>query len=304
MGEKVSRIFEALRRMEQIKNGVGVEIPQGAAAQSLNVLKVYSREPEGLEKVERVAYRPQPESHVLGDGERDRAGLERFRLLRYRLYRLREQRTLRSVLVTSAIPQEGKSMVSANLAATLAQASDRVLLVDADLRKPSLHSFLGLRATEGLADLLQGRVEFLSACRRVDPLGFVFLTAGRSPANPVELLQGESMRGLVKSTTTTFDWVVIDSPPVLPLADARFLAALCDAVIFVAREGHTRREELQRGLAALKGTYIAGIVLNTSRSASENAYSYIHPTPPTEDDMKRPGDFGRQAARVQAASHG
>ena len=81
----------------------------------------------------------------MGTSERDRAGLERFKLLRYRLYRLREQRALRSVLVTSAIPREGKSMVAANLAATLAQATDQVLLVDADLRRPSLDSFLGLK---------------------------------------------------------------------------------------------------------------------------------------------------------------
>jgi capsular exopolysaccharide synthesis family protein len=256
-----------------------------------------------LENVERVASRPQPENHVLGKGERDRLGVERFKLLQYRLHRLRQQRTVKSVLVASAIPKEGKTVVAANLAVTLAQASDRVLLVDADLRKPSLHSLLGLKPSEGLADLLQGRVELMSACRRIDPLGLFFLAAGRSPANPVELLQGESMRGLVKMATTTFDWVVIDSPPVLPLADGRFLASLCDGAIVVALEEHTRREELQECLAALKDTYVAGIVLNASRSASKSDHSYLYPTPPLGEAVKGQAHVGKQMTRGQASDH-
>jgi capsular exopolysaccharide synthesis family protein len=299
----MSRIFDALRRLEQMNNGVDVRIPHDAPAQSLAVLKSHSHELDSLEKVERVTCRLQPEGRVLGDGERDRAGLERFRLLRYRLYGLRQQKTVRSVLVASAISEEGKSMVAVNLAATLAQASDGVLLVDADMRKPTLHSILGQRPTAGLTDFLQGQVGLLTSCRRVDPMGFVFLSAGRSATNPVELLQGESMRGLMKMATTSFDWVVIDSPPVLPLADARFLATLCDAVIVVAREGHTRREELQGCLAALKGTHVAGIVLNASKSATENAYSYSPPANSPGDVLKRPGHLGGRVARVQAANH-
>jgi capsular exopolysaccharide synthesis family protein len=295
----MSRIFDALRRLEQMKGGVGLEIPPDTAAPSLEVLEPFSREKDGLENVERVAYRPQPENHVLGAGESDRLGLERFKLLRYRLYRLREQRTVRSILVTSAIPKEGKTTVAANLAVTLVQASDRVLLVDADLRKPSLHSILGLRPAEGLAGHLQGRVELLSSLRRVDPLGFFFLTAGCSPANPVELLQGESMRSAVKNTATTFDWVVIDSPPILPLADGRVLASLCDAVIVVVREEHTRQEDLQEVLAALKGTNLAGIVLNGSKSMNKSAYAYYYPTAPSEETTKRSGKFGRQITKGQ-----
>jgi len=299
----VSRIFDALRRVEQMKNEEDMRTPKRAPSQSLAFLEPHLLALDGLEKVERVTYRPQPEGHVLGESETDRAGLERFRLLRYRLYRLRQQRTVKSVLVASAIPDEGKSMVAANLAATLAQASDKVLLVDADMRKPTLHSTLGLTPAAGLSDFLQGRVELLKSCRRIDPMGFVFLTAGRTPANPVELLQGESMHALMETATTAFDWVVIDSPPLLPLADARFLAALCDAVIVVAREGHTRRQDLQEGLAALKDTYIAGIVLNTSTSASENSYSYTQPTEPVQGVIKHPGYLGRTINRGQAVSH-
>ena len=268
--------------------GGGLETPTGPVAPGMEALNSLSPEAVGLENVERVVYRPRPENHLLGTGERDRVGLERFKLLRYRLCRLREQRTVKSVLVTSAIPKEGKTMVAANLAVTLAQASDRVLLVDADLRKPSLHTILGLSPRWDSPDFLQGRVEFLRSCRKVDPLGLFFLAAGHSPANPVELLQGESMRSVMKTAATTFDWVVIDSPPVLPIADGRILASLCDAVIVVAREEHTRREVLQEGLSGFeRHLYLAGIVLNSSRSAKQSAYAYYYPPAPASNGTKR-----------------
>lgn len=273
----MSRIFDALRRVEQMKSGATVDVATDTPAPSLEVLKSFTPQTDGLDNLARISYRPHAESHVLGATDRDRAGLERFRLLRYRLYRMRQQRTLKALLVTSAVPRDGKTTVAVNLAATLAQASDRVLLVDADLRKPGLHGVLGLHPTEGLGDCLQRRLELLQMCRRIDPLGFCFLAAGSLPDNPVELLQGESMRNMVKTSAGIFDWVVIDSPPILNLADARFLAALCDAVIVVAREDHTRREELQGALAALKDTFVAGIVLNSSSAVRADAYTYYAP---------------------------
>jgi capsular exopolysaccharide synthesis family protein len=285
----VSRVYEALRRAEQMNNGPGVEAFLGKRGRGVEAPKPFAPEWGGLENLERVSCRLHPQSHVLGASEGEGAAVERFKLLRYRLYELRQQRTLKSVLITSAIPQEGKSTIAANLAITLAQASDRVLLVDADLRKPSLQSLLGLTLGEGLAEVLKGGAELLTACRRIDPLDFYFLPAGRPPVNPVELLQGELMREVVKTATLTYDWVVIDSPPVLPLADGRFLAALTDAVVLVVREAHTRREELQESLAALKGAPLAGIILNTSRSANLDAYAgYYAVASKTEGSPSRP----------------
>lgn len=294
----MSRIFDALRRVEQMKSGKTVDEPLvHTPAPSMEMLESFTPEAGDLENLARISCRPEAESHVLGAADRDRAGLERFRLLRYRLYRLRQQRSLKTLLVTSAVPRDGKTTVAVNLAACLAQASERVLLADADLRKPSLHSVLGLHATEGLGDCLQHQKELLHMCRRIDPLGFCFLSAGTLPENPVELLQAETMRNLVKAAAGIFDWVVIDSPPVLNLADARFLANLADAVIVVAREEHTRREELQGTLAALKDSFMAGIVLNTSSSASAAAYSYYA----AATRMPEPSTaFGKRLARGQA----
>jgi len=254
--------------------------------------------------LERIPCRLHRQSHLLAPGDQDVAAIERFNLLRYRLYALRKQRTVKTLLITSAVPKEGKSMIAANLATTLAQASDRVLLLDADLRKPSLEPLLGLKLAEGLADILQDRTELVAACRRVDPLGFFFLSAGRPPANPVELLQKESMRELVITAAATFDWVVIDSPPVLPLADGRFLAALSDAVVLVVREAFTRREELQETLAALKGAPLAGIVLNSSRSENLGAYARYYSVPPKVEGAKRPLVSVRQPAKEEASNCG
>jgi capsular exopolysaccharide synthesis family protein len=296
----MSRIVDALRRVEQMKHEVGVVTRPDAAAADLEALKPFALEKVGVNSVEPVAYRPHPENRLLVPGDKDWTGAERFKLLRYRLYRLREQRMMKSVLITSAIPKEGKTTVAANLAISLAQASDRVLLVDADLRKPSLHSILGLRPAEGLSAHLQGQADLLNSLRRVDPLGFFFLPAGHPPANPVELLQGPSMRGAVEKAAALFDWVVIDSPPILPVADGRFLASLCDAVVVVLREEHSRQEDVREALLALKGTNMVGIVLNGSTSGARGAYSCYYPAPSPAEGTKRAGKLGGPLTRGQA----
>ncbi len=300
----MSRIFEALRRVEQVNNSAGGEAFPGKFGVGTDALNPFPPEVDGLGHLTRVTCRPHPQAHLLCPGDKDVAAVERFKLLRYRLYELRKQHAIKSVLITSAIPKDGKSMVVANLAITLAQASDRVLLIDADLRKPTLHVLMGLKPAEGLAEILQERAELMGACRRIDPMGFCLLSAGRPPRNPVELIQGEPMRGVVKAAASTFDWVVIDSPPILPLADGRFLAALCDAVFLVVREGHTRREELQESLTALKNAPTAGIILNTSRSANRDAYSQYYCAVPRVEGLKRPSPPARQIQKERESKSG
>ncbi len=301
----MSRIFEALRRVEQL-NSPSTPSTEETFPGTFGKLPATPFPPEidGLSDLTRLTGRPHPQSHLLWPGGTDFAAVERFKLLRHRLYELRKQRVVKSVLITSAVPKEGKSMVAANLAITLAQTSDRVLLIDADLRKPSVHGMLGLNPGEGLAEILQGSTELMAACRRIDPVGFCLLSSGRPPANPVELIQGEPMRNMIKTAASTFDWVVIDSPPVVPLADGRFLAALCDAVFLVVREAHTRREELQESLQALKGAPLAGIILNTSRSADFAAYSQYYTAVPSVQGSKRPSIHSGQNHKERASKGG
>ena len=270
----MSGISEALTQARHRNARFSAEGISGLMTAAVDMPEAPAMEAGGLEEVDRITWRPHSSTRLLGLSGSDFAAGERFKLLRHRLYELRSERTLKSVLITSAIPQDGKSTVAANLAVTLAQSSRRVLLVDADLRKPSLEALFGLMPHAGLAEVLGGRVKLASVCRRIDPANFFFLAAGTPPSNPVELIEGELMRRVVESAAATLDWVVIDSPPVLPLADGRFLASMCDAVIFVVREAHSRYEDIQAGLAALNGAFIAGIVVNTNSTADLGAYSY------------------------------
>jgi tyrosine-protein kinase Etk/Wzc len=130
--------------------------------------------------------------------------LEKFRYLGHRLQQLRSKRTLSRVLVTSAIPKEGKTVVSVNLAAVLARSSSRVLLIDADMRQANVRGLLGEPSRTGLADLLEGRETLSSALRFIDLLGIFYLPAGFPSSNPVELLQGQRMRDLMQATAASF----------------------------------------------------------------------------------------------------
>lgn len=286
----MSRVYQALNRAEREgMNG-------GADTQSVEVsfspeamLPVVATEQIPLDKVENVAFAHGNDSHVVVHDPRHRAAAESFRLLRYRLEKLRERQPISSILIASSIPKEGKTLVAVNLASALALTSTRVLLIDADLRRPAVHSALGLPALPGLAEALQNKIDVGAAYRRVDPLGFYLLSAGRAPANPVELLQGVGMRKLLNEATSTFDWVIVDSPPLLPFADGHCLASLCNAVLMVARERMTKKEDLQEALSSLKAAQVIGTILNDAQSRREDEYySGYGPT----DGAKRAAEDG------------
>ena len=124
----------------------------------------------------------------------------------------------------------------------------------------------------GLTEALENQIDIRAAYRRVDPLGFYLLQAGRVPANPVELLQSAEMRALLNNATSNFDWVIVDSPPLLPFADGHCLASLCNAVLMVARERTTPKEDLQQALASLKTAHVIGTILNEAQSPKNDNY--------------------------------
>lgn len=269
----MSRIYQALNRAEQERvNGGAVDmqpVEVGFSPQATPLTAV----PQGpLDEVQSVVFTNRNNSHVVVHDPRHRSAAESFRLLRYRLEKLRERQPISSILIASAIPKEGKTLVAVNLACALALTSARVLLIDADLRRPAVHSALGLPALPGLAEALQNKIDVQAAYRRVDPLGFYLLSAGRIPVNPVELLQGAGMRLLLNDATSSFDWVIVDSPPLLPFADGHCLASLCNAVLMVAREGTSKKEYLQEALASLKAANVIGTILNEAQSRKEDKY--------------------------------
>lgn len=216
------------------------------------------------------------------------AGVEQFRALRSHVYQARYEAPVKSILIASGMPSEGKSFVAANLAMSLARNSiHNILLIDGDLRRPTLHSLLGAPNSMGLADYLEGGAELHDILQRnrdgsrngeANSKGITNLAlipSGRSTDHSTELVAGERMRELVKSASPYFDWIVIDAPPVLAVTDAVELSRAADAVMLVARSGRTPYEVAQRTQAAFAGSRILGFVLNDIKEApSAGAYSY------------------------------
>jgi capsular exopolysaccharide synthesis family protein len=174
------------------------------------------------------------------------------------------QENRRTLLVTSSRPGEGKSLVASNLAVGLALAGRRVLLVDADMRRPQVHTLLNLEQKPGLADLLAGNAQASSAIRPTNTKGLWALTSGASMPNPAELLSSARLTRLLETLPEQFEWIIVDSPPVLAVTDAALLANACSAVIFVVAAEKTDRPSALKALEQLRtaNANIAGAVLN------------------------------------------
>jgi capsular exopolysaccharide synthesis family protein len=299
----MSRIHEALKRAERDraatqKDGSSKEsIGQQLSSQTVQV----SMEPEPLPtpvgpvdtkvvtdpgklkfeewraKCVRASWNPDPNFLLFSNANPFPAGAEKFRTLRSRLYRVRESQPLRRLLVSSAIPAEGKTFVSANLAQVLVRQGEcRVLLIDADLRSPRLHKIMGAPSTPGLADYLQGDYEDWEVIQRGKEDGFFFLPAGTHVTHPAELIAGKKFKTFLADVSNLFDWVIVDSPPALPVSDASVLATMCDGVLFVVRAASTPAEVSARGCRELQDGHIIGVVLNglEKEGTSDPYYGY------------------------------
>ncbi len=189
---------------------------------------------------------------------------ESCRSIRTNLIFMGSEQPLRSMLVTSAGPREGKTTASVSLAAVMAQSGSTVVLIDGDMRKPRLHKVFGIDGALGLSSVLMGEAtldEVIQATRVAD---LYVIPCGRVPENPAELLQSDRFRELVAELTERFGMVVFDSPPVVPVTDAAIIGAAVDGVVLVARSGTTRREMIARAVDLLRGVNanLLGVVLN------------------------------------------
>ncbi|MDH2424141.1 polysaccharide biosynthesis tyrosine autokinase [Sphaerisporangium sp. TRM90804] len=201
---------------------------------------------------------------------------EAFRSLRTNLQFMGVDRQPRSLVVTSCLPEEGKSSTATNLAITFAQAGWRVILVDADLRRPRVPSYLGIEGAVGLTNVLIESVDLAGAVQTWGDDSLSVLPSGQIPANPSELLGSQAMRDLVGRLTKEYDIVVVDAAPLLPVTDAAALAAICDDVLLVVRHGKTRREHLVRAgeLLSSINARLVGSVLNFVPPKSGQVYGY------------------------------
>ncbi len=273
----MSRIYDALRRSGLLKPNEEPRISSNSTSPWVEPEEVIDDLLDGKRSVPRVACHPTPGAHVMLTGRDQSIGLERLRGLRHRLQMLREKQNLRTLLITSPLPKEGKTLLSINLAATLALTPARVLLIDGDLRKPNTNQTLGIDPLYGLFEHLEGRLDLAGAIRRIDPIGVYYLSSGRGKSEPGEILQHPGMKQMLARVAAAFDWVVVDSPPVNLFADTHHLSTLVDAVLIVVRSGVTTPESLKQALEALGNSPVAGVVLNGYDDlADEGGYHYSY----------------------------
>jgi protein-tyrosine kinase len=216
-----------------------------------------------------------PESRLVSLTEQDSPAAEAFRLLGVRLRDLSRTRPLKKVLITSTIPQEGKTTVAANLAFTLARSTQqKILLLEGDVRRPALSQMFSLRGNPGICEWLRGDHKLTECIYYLEDPGVWILPAGSSPQNPLEVLQSVKLNALMAQLADWFDGIVIDSPPVLPLADTSVWMRLADGIVLVARQGTTEKKQLQRGLEAIEPQKLVGALLNCSKNQAHSHYYY------------------------------
>jgi capsular exopolysaccharide synthesis family protein len=207
----------------------------------------------------------QPESYVA----------EQFRALRGRIDAVETpERRIRTLAITSALPGEGKTTASINLAlVTALSVGRRVLLIDCDLRRPRVHSALGLRPKAGLAEVLNGDVTFEEAVVRAEGADLDVLAVRDRPVNPSELLGSPSMRDLIVAVGKRYDRVILDTPAALGLPDAKAVGDQCDGLVMVVRADKTRQEDVQSVVEILGRSRVIGVVLNGT-SIDQSRYGY------------------------------
>lgn len=276
----MSRIHEALKRAEQDRaaaQGVHAEsgqtaevaavpaaitaVPSQLPAPSTAQLNQFTEETLMVRCVRRN-WSPDVKTMLFYQSEQG-PGREEFRTLRSRLCQMREKQPLKTVLVTSSLPKEGKSFVAANLAqAMVRQQGRRVLLIDADLRAARLHLALGTGLTPGLSEYLQGEADEFGVMQRSAMESLFFVPAGRSSSNPAELIANGRLKVLLSRVESLFDWIIIDSPPAVPVSDAGLIANHCDGVLMVVRSSATPSDLARKARSEFDDKLLLGVVLN------------------------------------------
>jgi protein-tyrosine kinase len=218
-----------------------------------------------------------PNVNVFVSLDSNAQGSEQFRTLRSRLYQMRTNQPLRTLLVTSSIPTEGKTFVTNNLAqAIIRQPDRRALIIDADLRRSRLHVPLGAPSSPGLTDYLRGTADIVSIIQQGQEGNLCFIPGGDEATNPSELISNGRMKILLDRLAPIFDWIILDSPPCLLVADASMLADLCDGVLLVTRAGVTPAATAQRACQELRGRNVVGVVLNAMQGSNKYHSDYYY----------------------------
>jgi len=230
-----------------------------------------------LARCAQLEWKPDASTMLFMNGDDSARGTEEFRTLRSRLYHLREKMPLKKVLVTSALPKEGKSFTSSNLAQVMVrQHGRRVLLIDADLRAPRLHTMLGTTSDPGLSDYLLGKNDEFSIMQRGPLENLFFIPSGTGVSDPAELVGNGRLKLLLQRVEPLFDWIIVDSPPAVPVSDAGVLAKACDGVLMVVRSNSTPSDLARKARQEFPDQALIGVVLNCTREEAAPYSRYYY----------------------------
>ena len=274
----MSGIPEALKRAR--RQGLGEEVPTGKSIRSEVLSEDLVELADSLQEGTRASFQrlrwDLQESIVLrGDSKDCTIATEELRKLCAWLLQRQRATSQKTLLVTSGMPGEGKTFLATNLAWVMAQSrNQKVLLIDGDLRNPSANRMLGAPLVPGLAGYLCGQARESQILQQGPLSNFFFIPAGGCPENPMELLTTAAMKNLVARLSPLFDWIIVDSPPIGSLSDARLLAPLMDGVLLVVGVGMSSREEVARARDLLMDKGLLGVVLNgvDPRDSHSSAY--------------------------------
>ncbi|RJQ14915.1 MAG: polysaccharide biosynthesis tyrosine autokinase [Nitrospiraceae bacterium] len=254
----MSKIEEALEKANKLRG------PSGDVKSRLMDI---SRRPEHQVENEYLVTITRPDSPVA----------EEYRRLKSILIRETKADFLNTIMVTSSVDGEGKSLTAVNLAITLAQEIDHtILLIDADLRKPMIHEYLGISHKYGLADYLSGDIDFSEIVVKAGIGNLMFIPAGHVAVNPVELLASEKMNAFIKEIKHRYvdRYVIIDTPPILPFADAIAVGSVVDGVVFVIKEGRTQKKSIENAMNLMRNLRVLGIVFNHASEENLDGHYY------------------------------
>jgi protein-tyrosine kinase len=289
----MSRVHEALRRAEQstaprpataappeVTNG-GTHVPVEPAAPFIQTgpPRMAPFALEGLlERVKVIPFVPSQEALLIDPRHPHEAPTEEFRTLRTRLNHMQTLQPIHTAVVTSPSPAEGKSFAAVNLALSQAQlANNPTLLCDFDFRRPIVHNLMQTDRAPGITDYLQGKIEMHEAIRRMEGTNLYIMPAGEAVINPLELLNLNEVKRMLDDLPKLFNWVILDSPPLLFAADANLLSTLSHGTILVVRIGATTIDSITRAMQSLCQNNVLGIVVNAARRGElYSKYTYYH----------------------------
>ena len=306
----MSRVHDALRRAEQ----AGLLSPPVARPShdgghsilaSAATLEAGPNMAGLLEQIEEVPYRAATDSLLIDISRPHEAPMEEFRTLRTRLNHMKSLQPIHTIVVTSPSPAEGKSLSAANLALAESHlAGNSTLLADFDFRRPIIHTMFGVNRSPGITDYLLGKAPLSKCIKKIAGTTLYVMPAGEAVINPLELLNLRDVKLLMDRLPSIFDWVILDSPPLLFAADANLLSTLCHGILLVVRIGQTTIDSVTRAMQSLCNNNVLGIVVNGARRGElYSKYTYYHSYyTPREGGEAEEGDEAR--AENEAVSVG